>query len=104
MPRPKTGETPKRNIRIPDALWDPAMGKAKEEGRTIASVIHSALGRYIADPGDDAPTGDPWELVNHVMRQHAGGQVGPTTDLRTAVDAAADLLRSLGIRPVQQER
>lgn len=99
MPRPKTGETPKRNIRVPDTTWDAAHGRAAEEDRTLSSVVNSYLARYGADLPDDAPNGDPWDLVNHVMKQYAEGRVGPDTNLGTAVDAAADLLRALGIRP-----
>lgn len=99
MPRPKTGETPKRNIRVPDAIWDAARDHATQEGRTIAAVVNNYLTRYGAQLPDDARDGDPWELVNLAMKQYAG-KVGPTTDLPTAVDAARDLLRALGIRPV----
>jgi hypothetical protein len=44
------GHTPVRNIRIPDGLWDPALSKAKEEGRTITDVISRALHRYLQAP------------------------------------------------------
>ena len=104
MPRPKTGETPKRNIRVPDETWDPARERATAEGRTIAAVVNSYLARYAAELPTDAPDGDPWELVNLVMQQHADGRVGPTTNLGTAVDAAADLLRALGIRPAKKQQ
>lgn len=103
MPRPKTGETPKRNIRVPDATWEPARERATAEGRTIAAVVNSYLTRYGAQLPPDAPDGDPWGLVNLVMQQHADGRVGPTTDLASAVDAAADLLRALGIRPTKKQ-
>lgn len=99
MPRPKTGETPKRNIRVPDSTWDAAHARAAQEDRTLSAVVNSYLARYGADLPDDAPSGNPWELVNGVMQQYAEGRVGPATDLGTAVDAAADLLRALGIRP-----
>lgn len=50
MARPKTGETPKHNVRVPDPLWKAATGKAKTEGRTITDVINAALHRYVASP------------------------------------------------------
>uniref|UniRef100_UPI0037DD261B hypothetical protein n=1 Tax=Streptomyces tubercidicus TaxID=47759 RepID=UPI0037DD261B len=50
MARPKTGETPKHNVRVPDPLWEAATKKAKEEGRTITDVIVTALHRYVASP------------------------------------------------------
>jgi hypothetical protein len=48
--RPKTGETPKRNVRVPDPLWKAATDKAETEGRTITDVINTALHRYVASP------------------------------------------------------
>ena len=50
MARPKTGETPKHNIRVPDPLWKAAVEKAQAEGRTITDVIVTALHRYVASP------------------------------------------------------
>jgi hypothetical protein len=67
-------------------------------------VVNSYLARYGAQLPPDAPSGDAWDLVNHVMQQHAAGRVGPTTDLGNAVDAAADLLRALGIRPTREQQ
>lgn len=53
--RPKTGETPKHNVRVPDPLWKAATEKAKEEGRTITDVIVTALHRYVASPPKPPP-------------------------------------------------
>lgn len=96
MPRPATGETPKRNIRIEDAIWLPAQQRARHEKRTLTAVVKAFLSRY----GREAPAGaavvDPWDVVNLVAREFADG-VGPETDLEAAVDAAADLLRMLGV-------
>ncbi len=50
MPRPATGKTPVRNIRVSDALWKPAMAKAKAEGTTLTEVITRFLIRYISTP------------------------------------------------------
>ena len=50
MARPKTGQTPIRNIRVPDGVWEAAKAKAAAEGRTITDVIAAALRRYIASP------------------------------------------------------
>lgn len=55
--RPKTGETPKHNVRVPDPLWKAATEKAKEEGRTITDVIVTALHRYVASPVKPPPEG-----------------------------------------------
>lgn len=99
MPRPATGETPKRNIRIEGEIWDPAKARAGAEGRTLTDVVKSYLARYGATPPPDAATCDPWEVVNLVMRELAAGKVGPNTDLAVAVDAAADMLRAFGITP-----
>lgn len=50
MARPKTGETPSRNIRVPDGVWKAAKDKAEAEGRTITDVVVTALHRYAATP------------------------------------------------------
>lgn len=60
MPRPKTGQTPVRSIRVPDGVWNPAKAKAEGEGRTIGDVITGFLHRYIdAPPAAGAGTQPP---------------------------------------------
>lgn len=48
MPRPATGQTPLRNIRISDHVWKAAKERAQERGETVTAVIDAALRRYIA--------------------------------------------------------
>lgn len=48
MPRPATGQTPVRNLRVPDEIWKPALANAQAEGKTITEVITSCLKRYNA--------------------------------------------------------
>lgn len=50
VPRPATGETPVRNIRVPTNIWRAAQEKAKAEGRTLTEVIVAYLRRYISTP------------------------------------------------------
>jgi hypothetical protein len=50
MPRPATGKTPVRNLRVPDHIWEPALAKAHAEGKTLTEVITAYLRRYIATP------------------------------------------------------
>ena len=50
VPRPATGETPGRNIRVHDRLWHAAQVKAKAEGRSLTEVIVAYLRRYISTP------------------------------------------------------
>jgi hypothetical protein len=50
MPRPATGRTPVRNLRVPDAIWKPALEKAKAEGTSLTDVIIKFLIRYISSP------------------------------------------------------
>jgi hypothetical protein len=50
MPRPKTGETKGRHVRIPDWLWNAAREKAAAENTTITEVIVRALMRYVGTP------------------------------------------------------
>lgn len=50
MARPKTGETPIRNVRVPDGVWNAVKAKAAAEGRTITDVVVTALHRYASTP------------------------------------------------------
>lgn len=45
--RPATGQTPLRNIRIPDHLWHAAQERAAERGETVTDVVVRALTRYV---------------------------------------------------------
>jgi hypothetical protein len=56
VPRPATGKTPNRNLRVPDAIWDAALAKAHAEGRTLTDVITAYLRRYIAKPPREQST------------------------------------------------
>lgn len=49
VPRPATGKTPVRNLRVPDAVWKPALEKAHREGRTLTDVITEFLRGYISE-------------------------------------------------------
>ena len=40
-------ETPARNLRIPDDLWQAAKERAAEEHTTVTAVVIAALRRYI---------------------------------------------------------
>lgn len=48
MPRPATGKTPVRNLRVPDEIWETALANARAENRTITEVITTYLKRYNA--------------------------------------------------------
>jgi hypothetical protein len=50
MPRPATGRTPVRNIRVAERIWRAAQEKAEREGRTLTDVIVAYLRRYISSP------------------------------------------------------
>jgi hypothetical protein len=50
VPRPPTGKTPVRNLRVPDGVWRAAQEKAKAEGRTLTEVIIAYLRRYVSTP------------------------------------------------------
>ena len=58
MPRPATGLTPVRNIRVADNLWRAAQAKAKREGRTLTDVITAYLRRYVAAPDRNRPSSE----------------------------------------------
>lgn len=103
MPRPKTGETPKRNFRVPDSIWLPAMERADQEGHNPTSLLSKLLARYAKQPGAKAQELDPWDVVR-LVTGGMGIEANPDTDLNEAVEVAADLLRTLGVRPVIQGR
>lgn len=44
---PNQPRTPKRSIRIPDALWHAAMEKAKQRDEVLAEEIRKFLERYV---------------------------------------------------------
>lgn len=44
---PNTPGTPRRTIRVPDALWTAAAEKAKEQGTDLSAVLRKALERYV---------------------------------------------------------
>jgi len=48
VPRPKTGETPIRHVRVDDGLWDQVGEIAREQGRPVSAVVIDALKRYVA--------------------------------------------------------
>jgi hypothetical protein len=48
MARPKTGETPNHNVRVPQWLWDAAKTEAEAEGRTVTDWINTDLRRRVA--------------------------------------------------------
>lgn len=42
--------TPRRTIRVPDEVWDPAEQRAAAEGRTVVDAIREFLIRYGQHP------------------------------------------------------
>lgn len=48
MPRPATGKTPVRNIRIGDEIWEQVQRLADMDGTTMTDVVKAALTEYIA--------------------------------------------------------
>lgn len=44
---PNTPGTPRRTIRVADALWEAAAAKAAERGESLSDVIRHALERYV---------------------------------------------------------
>lgn len=47
-------ETPRRFIRVPDSIWDPADAKAKSQNRTISEVTRLLLFAYGHDKAGPA--------------------------------------------------
>jgi hypothetical protein len=50
VPKPTTGKTPLRNMRVADDTWLPALAKADAEDRTLTDVVTAALRQYNAEP------------------------------------------------------
>lgn len=48
MPRPRTGETPIRHVRVPDDEWVEIQRIAEETGRTATDVVRAGIRREIA--------------------------------------------------------
>jgi hypothetical protein len=48
VPRPKTGETPIRHVRVDDGLWGQLGEIAREQERSVSAVVLDALKRYVA--------------------------------------------------------
>jgi hypothetical protein len=44
--RPRTGVTPKRNIRV-GKIWDEAAGLAAADGETMTALVERLLQRYV---------------------------------------------------------
>ena len=106
MARPATGKTPQRSMRIEAAIWDPAQTCASNEGRTMTDVVKELLVLYaqgakprlVPDPATSHEA-DPWNVINTIVREIPGANLGPSTDLQLAGELASDLLRALGVQP-----
>lgn len=48
MPRPRTGETPVRHIRLGDEIWEPVVRAAEEDGTTATEIVKIALAEHMA--------------------------------------------------------
>ena len=48
MPRPKTGETPIRHVRIDDDRWAKVELAANEDGTTKSDVVKRAIDEHIS--------------------------------------------------------
>jgi predicted transcriptional regulator len=44
---PNTPGTPRRTIRVPDDLWEPAAAKAAARGEDLSSILRAALEQYL---------------------------------------------------------
>jgi predicted transcriptional regulator len=48
---PNVEKTPRRTVRVEEALWAAAQDAAEAEGRTVSDVIRDALTRYVKRAG-----------------------------------------------------
>jgi hypothetical protein len=56
--RPRTGVTPKRNIRIGE-VWDQAADLARARGESMTAVVERALKHYVQRYRAERPGGTP---------------------------------------------
>ncbi|MFC4006576.1 hypothetical protein ACFOY2_05045 [Nonomuraea purpurea] len=48
MPRPATGKTPVRNVRVGDEIWEQVERAADEDDTTASAIVKEALLEYVA--------------------------------------------------------
>lgn len=46
---PNQEKTPRRTVRVPDDVWQPAARKARDNGENVSEVIRRALADYLRD-------------------------------------------------------
>lgn len=56
---PNHGETPRRTVRVPDDVWQPAARKARDNGENVSEVIRRALADYLRDDPPVSTTSRP---------------------------------------------
>lgn len=86
VPKPATGKTPVRNVRIPDEIWLPALAKAEVAGLTATDAVEAGLILFTAEPSPQAyeftfanwPGGAAW------ADSHGGALAGLASDLGEA--------------------
>lgn len=67
--RPATGETPIRQMRIPDDEWD---GLKKVAGRSHVRVIREFIRWYLRRPGAKLPTRPSAEEIGTALEETSG--------------------------------
>jgi len=108
MPRTPSpdGPTPKRNVRITDKIWTPALARAEAETEalpagakkiTLTNVLQERVEIYGHPLSEGAPQVDPWEVVELLTEQYTGGGFRDNARADLAITAARDLLRVLDI-------
>ena len=92
VPKPATGKTPVRNVRVPDDVWLPALARAEMEGRSVTDAIVAALRAYVAEPVTHAYG---FSFANWPDAVRWAQSVAPAfAELRAELDAA-----SVGLPP-----
>ncbi len=46
---PNQEKTPRRTVRVPDDVWQPAARKARDNGENVSEVIRRALADYLRE-------------------------------------------------------
>lgn len=82
---PNQPKTPARGVRVPNALWLPALDKAQQSGETVTAVLIRALHAYVAEDVDalhaaeDAAARQVADAAYYAPRLRPGEHPAPPT-------------------------
>jgi hypothetical protein len=69
-----------RAVRVPDALWEAALGRARARGETVSEIVRQALSDYTS-PRPDLDTPDHEQIVRRLAPSVGDVLLGEATEL-----------------------